>query len=370
MLCRTQFGPPRVRHWKRSFMDNLTHGLFGLVLARAGLGQGKRWAAPLLVVAANAPDFESLIPSASTAEYLLYHRGLSHSLVGVLVESLLLTLATLAIVKWRKLPDAAPPAHVFAVAFTGVLSHIFLDWLNTYGIHPWQPFADTVYYGDLTFIIDPWFWMLLWGGCYLSAPLSRAANWIFGVMGIVMTMVLVYGMSFGLSGKAVVLWVVLALAVLALRTKRTRSGHIFPSAGKWALAGVSIYLGMLLGFSRTAVHLVRAERPDIPAENFSAHPTPGVPWRYTVLVDRGHTVEQFTVHLARNEAIAAPSFETRRDDPALQRIQHTPEYRAWMYFARHRVATWDGDTLLLGDARYKLAARRDWTEMRIKPPPR
>lgn len=348
-------------------MDNLTHGLFGLVLARAGLGRGERWAAPLLVVAANAPDFESLIPAGSTAAYLLNHRGFSHGILGVLVESIVLTAATFAIVKWRKIETIAHPAHIFSVALIGVLSHIALDWLNTYGVHPWQPFADTVYYGDLTFIIDPWFWMLLWGGCFLCEPLTRRSNLIFAALGFLMLLVLLHGMSLGLPGAAVVIWMLFATAVVALRIKRARTGGaIFPSAGKWALAAVSIYLGMLLGFSRTSVHLVRTERPNVPAEHFSAHPTPGIPWRYTVLVDRGTQVEQFAVSVARSEAVLAGTFETRRDDPALAQIKNTEEYRAWIYFARHPVAEHDGDTLVLGDARYKLGGRRDWTEMRVK----
>jgi len=352
-------------------MDNLTHGLFGLVLARAGLGRGKRWATPLLVVAANAPDFESLIPARNTAEYLLHHRGASHGIAGVCVETVLLAAATLLILKVRKSAEAAHPAHVLAVAFIGVVSHIFLDWLNTYGIHPWFPFNDSVYYGDLTFIIDPWFWMLLWGGCFLSAPDTRATAYIYGGLGVLMTGVLLYGQKYGLPGGAVAFWMLLAGIVVALRVWRggTRfSVKVWSGAGKWALAGVSIYLGLLLGFSRTAVHLVRTERPNVPAENFSAHPAPGVPWRYTVLVDRETRVEQFQVSALRGRVALNATYETRRDDPVLNGVKGTQEYKAWMYFARHRIARIEGDTVLLGDVRYQYGNRRDWTEMRLTLP--
>lgn len=352
-------------------MDNLTHGLFGLVLARAGLGQGSRWAAPLLVVAANAPDFESLIPSRNTADYLLFHRGASHGIVGACAEAMLLTGATLLILKIRKSEEPAHPAHVLAVAFLGVLSHLFLDWLNTYGIHLWHPFNETVYYGDLTFIIDPWFWMLLWGGCFLSAPDTRASSYIYGGLGLLMTVVLFYGQSYGLPGSAVALWLLLLAGVVVLRVWRGGarfSVKVCPGAGKWALAGVSIYLGILLGFSNTAVHLVRTERPNVPPENFSANPAPGVPWRYTVLVDRGARVEQFQVSALRGSVTPGAIFETQRDDPALNGVKGTQEYKAWMYFARHRIARIEDDTLILGDVRYQYGNRRDWTEMRVKLP--
>jgi inner membrane protein len=307
-------------------MDNVTHGLFGLVLARAGLGRGQRWAAPLLVVAANAPDFESLIPARNTADYLLNHRGASHGIVGVCVEAVLITAATLLFLKVRKYDGPAHALHVLSVAFLGILSHIFLDWLNTYGIHPWYPFNDSVYYGDLTFIIDPWFWMLLWGGCFLSARDTRSSNYIYGGLGALMTAIIFYGQSYGLPGGAVVAWLLLLFVVVALRVWRGGaqfSVKVWSGAGKWALAGVSIYLGLLLGFSRTSVHLVRVERPNVPAENFSAHPTPGVPWRYTVLVDRGARVEQFQVSALRGSATLNATYETLRDDPVLNGVKDT-----------------------------------------------
>jgi inner membrane protein len=156
-------------------MDNLTHGLFGVAMARAGLARERPWAVPLLAVAANAPDFESLIPAGSTANYLLYHRGLSHSVLGVFIEAALLTLVTLGILKyWRGRkndPTPLPKAlTVFLIAWLGAASHVLLDWFNSYGVWPWRPFSDAVYYGDFVFIIDPWFWLLLWGGCFLAAP--------------------------------------------------------------------------------------------------------------------------------------------------------------------------------------------------------
>jgi hypothetical protein len=40
------------------------------------------------------------------------------------------------------------------------LSHLVLDWTNSYGIHPFWPFDDRWKYGDSVFIVEPWFWVV------------------------------------------------------------------------------------------------------------------------------------------------------------------------------------------------------------------
>ena len=57
---------------------------------------------------------------------------------------------------------------VLALAYLGVLSHVFLDFLNPYGIRLLMPFDSRWLYGDALFIIDPWLWLILGGGIWLA----------------------------------------------------------------------------------------------------------------------------------------------------------------------------------------------------------
>ena len=59
-------------------MDNITHTLTAVMLSRAGLNRLSPHATALLVVAANAHDLDILCAIAGSANYLHYHRGLTH----------------------------------------------------------------------------------------------------------------------------------------------------------------------------------------------------------------------------------------------------------------------------------------------------
>jgi inner membrane protein len=360
-------------------MDNLTHGLFGVAMARAGLAKNRPWAVPLLAIAGNAPDFESLIPAGSTANYLLYHRGISHSVVGLFIEAFVLTLATLGILKfWRsRKNDPTPlpnPLVIYGIAWLGAASHILLDWFNSYGVWPWRPFSDAVYYGDFAFIIDPWFWLLLWSGCFLAAPATRSTRIVYGGIGSLMAAVLFWATTRGMLPTAVVgLWLGLAFVVLTLRIQIDTGKFAGGSPYRFAQIGLVVLAGYLVSLyasSYRARSLVEQQFTTAKPAYVSTQPTPGRPWRYIVLADFGDRVERYDVNAWSSSFEKGPDFETRRNDPALDSIRGTIEYKAWTYFARHRVLLRDGNTLVLGDARYRIwDGRADWTEMRVPLPP-
>ena len=63
-------------------MDNLTHSLVGLLIARIAPQREFPQAAAICVVAANIPDLD-IVTVVSPAVYLNYHRHLTHSLVAI-----------------------------------------------------------------------------------------------------------------------------------------------------------------------------------------------------------------------------------------------------------------------------------------------
>ena len=75
-------------------MDNLAHALVGAALMRAVADRHVPRAASIGIVAANAPDLSELfigLPG-TRADYLVLHRGITHSLIGAVVEIAALTL--------------------------------------------------------------------------------------------------------------------------------------------------------------------------------------------------------------------------------------------------------------------------------------
>jgi inner membrane protein len=71
-------------------------------------------------------------------------------------------------------------------------THPVLDSLNVYGMRWLMPFSGRWLYGDTLFIVDPWVWMILVTGVYLSVrrarigigPVGRPALVSLSVLGI------------------------------------------------------------------------------------------------------------------------------------------------------------------------------------------
>jgi len=146
-------------------MDNVTHTLFGLVLAKTGLDRTTPKATLALVIGANLPDLDVVAWLGGDLSYLDHHRGLSHSLAGVLCGSGLLAMLLLRVHQvWSR---GAPPANftrLFLVSLAGLSSHALLDYTNSYGIRPFLPFDGRWLAADLVFIVDPWMLMILAAG--------------------------------------------------------------------------------------------------------------------------------------------------------------------------------------------------------------
>jgi hypothetical protein len=43
----------------------------------------------------------------------------------------------------------------------GLALHLAMDYTNSYGLHPWYPFNARWFYGDMVFIVEPLFWVVL-----------------------------------------------------------------------------------------------------------------------------------------------------------------------------------------------------------------
>jgi len=139
-------------------VDNLTHTLTAVALSHAGLNRKTRFATLTVIAGANLPDIDVITWAQGTATYLRYHRGITHSLLGIVVIG---TLAGLAAYAWGKragpgkrgLPVNA--AWLVACGLAGTASHLLLDFTNAYGVRPFLPFSGRWYAWDIMFIADP-----------------------------------------------------------------------------------------------------------------------------------------------------------------------------------------------------------------------
>jgi inner membrane protein len=151
-------------------MENVTHTLTGLLIARAGFDRRFPRAAIVCMLAANAPDIDVVSALGGTAIYLDQHRGFTH---GFLAAPLLAALCTL--VGRLFVRKDFPWLWVFLAALTAGLSHLFLDWTNIYGIRLLAPFSPHWYRGNLASVFDPLLCLFLIS-CVLWPLLGRLVN--------------------------------------------------------------------------------------------------------------------------------------------------------------------------------------------------
>ncbi len=139
-------------------MDNLTHTLVGLMMARCGLEKTTVRGAAMMMLAANAPDIDA-ITWFDRVNYLDYHRSYTHAFALAPVMALLPMALARVKFTWRS----------YLAALAGVLTHPLLDWTNPYGIQLYLPFSRARTMLDITNVIDPWIWLVLLTGAF--APL-------------------------------------------------------------------------------------------------------------------------------------------------------------------------------------------------------
>jgi len=163
-------------------MDNVTHALAGCLLAAAAVESVQRRDGPtsaafrqgafvLGFVTAELPDADLFYSGAwigmGKLGYLLHHRGHTHTVLFAIVSALVVWGLALAL---RRDFRAARPARVLLLlCVVGTLSHVALDYTNSYGVHPWWPVDNRWLYGDAVFIVEPWFWIIALPPLYFVA---------------------------------------------------------------------------------------------------------------------------------------------------------------------------------------------------------
>lgn len=157
-------------------------------------------------VASNLPDTDVLlraIPGQTHFDYLIHHRGYTHTLLLSLPFAFLLAWA---LQKWMKDPLSKRALTLISVG--AVLLHFFADYWNDYGIHPFSPFWNQWFYGDSVFIVEPYLWFTLLP-MIVSILVAKPAKHVFRV---------IFALAFALlwASDAVAVVPAIALTITAL----------------------------------------------------------------------------------------------------------------------------------------------------------
>src|SRR5213592_297915 len=341
-------------------MDNLAHALVGAALMRAVADRHVPRAALLGIVAANAPDLSELfigLPG-TRADFLVLHRGITHSLVGAVVEIIGLTLLIglgWRVARWilsRNARTVAVPAwNWLALGIAAaVLSHLYMDWQGSYGWRPFLPWNGTWYYLDWVAIVDPFFWLvplvaLAWGAERHWIPLAAAL-----VVGGTISVFLVR------AHDIVATWVLAVYAIVCVVGAIGWLRYWFGPVGRqraaaFALLVLVVYAGaqaVVAGRRKREIRQV-AEHRFGAAASWAALTNVGRPFTWEAVYASADTVAGDDWTLARR----------LRTPAVVQALRQTKDGRAIGQFARFLAAEVDSssNTVYLWDARYARASR-------------
>lgn len=140
-------------------MDPLTHTVIGLAVAKAtGNPVIMSEPATICIVAGSVfPDIDILLQKWGDLMYLKNHRGVTHSILGLIVSSLLIGgIAALVF-------PGTSFVSMFLWSLLGSFAHAFFDTLNAFGAKLLWPILDKKYSLGMLITFDPVFIGLLAG---------------------------------------------------------------------------------------------------------------------------------------------------------------------------------------------------------------
>ena len=337
-------------------MDNLAHTFVGAALGRAVAGRELPAAGWIGAIAGNAPDWAELLlrpglwPPRAGGEYLVYHRGITHSFVGAAVEIVALTgLVALLLRVWaRRTGDTPPPwPWVAACVAATVASHLYLDWQGSYGLRPFLPWSTQWYYADWVAIVDPLFWVvplvaLAWGARRHWAP----------ALVYLVTLVGVTTLTLWRGHDLVVWWVQLAMVGCAAAGVVGWTRHWFGVAGRCRAAGYGLVVLAAYVTANAGVSVVaKAEARAAATQRFGRDAR----WAALTIVGRPFRWEALSASM---DSVAGRGWTVARhlDHPAVRAALITSQGRAIAQFARFLAAAVDssagGVRVSLWDVRY------------------
>ncbi len=349
-------------------MDNLAHTLVGAALGRAVGARRVPAAGWIGAVAANAPDWSEFLVGLRSVRgsfaYYAVHRGITHSFVGAMIETVGIAVAVWGLVSlWgRRRGIHTSPGWIVALVGVAVSSHVYLDWQGSYGLRPFLPWSGRWYYADWVAIVDPLYWLvplvaLAWGAARHWRDLIPCVL-LSGLITVIL-----------LRADGVAPWLRAAsLAILALGVLGWVA-HWFGVARRnraaaWAVVLLALYAGAQGIASRAAKR--DAQRAAVarfgPLARSAALTRIGAPFQWSPIMASADSVAGSGWAISRNLT-----------DPWVRRaLSESPTGRAFGDFARFLAAevdsTGNGVMVTLRDTRYALPPATGWGVVRVEFP--
>ena len=309
-------------------MDNICHSVLGAALGRAGLARSTPLGMSTLIIANNLPDVDVAVFATNTLA-MSFRRGWTHGVLAQLALPVVLTGVMLVADRLfrRDRPDRVRVVPLLLLSYLGVVLHVFLDLLNSYGVRLLMPFSERWFYGDALYIVDPILYLTLGVGWWMS---SR-------------------------------------------RDSKVKANPFRPA--RFGLALAAIYIIAMLGsnlLARREVQsgLTRAGRS--PGTRFMVTPVFANPFRRDVIVDVGDRYEKGHLWFEPLPHFRPAGYGVAKgvDNPAVQAALQLPRAQAFLRWSRFPFVQTNPTAPLAGvwlnDYRYASAGPYGWSAQKLQ----
>jgi membrane-bound metal-dependent hydrolase YbcI (DUF457 family) len=368
-------------------MDTITHGIAGALIGKAVFrGEDMFALKPVsrariitwsLMLGAIFPDSDMLREwfSSNPLLILTWHRSVTHSLVCLPIFSLLLAALTRWIARWRKW-DAPSFAVLVGIYAVGILSHILLDLITTFGTMIWSPLNWSRPAWDLIFIIDFTFTALLFcpqtlAWVYRQAEgLRNRAIITWSVLSLLSLGVAALWKNVGAPISAQSAVVIIMLLAVFFLLPATRGKGLRVRYATWNRAGLAaavLYVAAAVYAHRAALQRVQdfSSLFHLQVESLGALPLPPSLWHWDGLVNTPHGVYEVRLDLSEPSPLASIEHRYYPDaipNEYIDAAHRLPEVQTVLWFARFPVTRFhkEGTDAIveISDARFP-QVRRD-----------
>ncbi|HYV05413.1 MAG TPA: metal-dependent hydrolase, partial [Blastocatellia bacterium] len=293
-------------------MENFSHTLFGLTLAKAGLDRTTPLATTALIVSSNLPDIDNVTwLVGGTISSLQHHRGFTHGFLGLVLLAAVLTFVLTFLdrrFRLRSDPFRRPlrPFRIFLISCVGGLGHTFMDFTNVYGIRPFAPFSERWFYGDLVFVADPWIWLILGSSVVWLTTTDAARTFGWVVVGTIASAVVMLSLRApseqlaAIPATARVIWFCgLAFIVTGALFGWRRAGSKLARYSLFVLA--LYYCGMWMSH-QSAIKQARASAPNQDLTSLAVWPAPVNPLLWQGAATAADSVYRTGVNLGTGQS--------------------------------------------------------------------
>jgi membrane-bound metal-dependent hydrolase YbcI (DUF457 family) len=346
-------------------MDTITHGIAGALMAKA-LFNGDdlfasrpmnrqrivTWSTMLGAIFPDSDVFRDLL-SRDDLLIISWHRSITHSLLCLPIFALLFAALARRVARWRKW-DAPSFVVLSGIYAAGILSHILLDLVTSFGTMVWSPLTWSRPAWDLIFIVDFTFTgillvpqILAWVQERPEKARRRAiASFAIFALAIFVIQRLAENLGVPISSASVLLFVLILAAFFLLplptaekvqRAQRSSLEEQYLARtnirrrwNQFGLVFACAYLGLAVVAHHTALSRVKnfAALQKLDVQSMGALPFPPSLWRWDGLVRTAAGVYEIRMDLSQKSPFEIRSGANLAEhSPGIQAERPAIEYR-------------------------------------------